>query len=97
MKTGRVVGTIWATRKEERLAGLKLLVIQPVNLLTGKAIEYPIVAVDLIGAGVGERILYVSGSSARSAAGDKDIPVDATIVGIVDDQEIEASLIDGEW
>ena len=44
MKTGKVIGTIWATRKEEKLAGLKLLVIQPVNLLDDKPIEYPIVA-----------------------------------------------------
>ena len=52
MKTGKVIGTIWATRKEEKLAGLKLLVIQPVNLLDDKPIEYPIVAADIIGAGV---------------------------------------------
>lgn len=94
MKTGRVIGNIWATRKEERLAGLKLLVIQPINLLNDKSIEYPIVAADLIGAGVGEKVIYVSGSSARGAAGSQEIPVDATVVGIVDDQEIEESLID---
>ena len=90
MKTGKVIGTIWATRKEEKLAGLKLLVIQPVNLLDDKPIEYPIVAADIIGAGVGEKVIYVGGSSARNAA---DIPVDATVVGIVDDQEIEEDRI----
>ena len=84
MKTGKVIGNIWATRKEEKLAGLKLLVIQPINLLDDKAIEYPIIAADIIGAGV---------SSARTAAGGSDIPVDATVVGIVDDQEIEENLI----
>lgn len=89
MKTGKVIGTIWATRKEEKLAGLKLLVIQPVNLLDDQPIEYPIVAADIIGAGVGEKVIYVGGSSARNAAGGSDIPVDATVVGIVDDQEIE--------
>ena len=68
MKTGKVIGTIWATRKEEKLAGLKLLVIQPVNLLDDKPIEYPIVAADIIGAGVGEKVIYVGGSSARNAA-----------------------------
>lgn len=94
MKTGRVIGNIWATRKEERLSGLKLLVIQPVNLLNDQPIEYPIVAADLIGAGVGEIVIYVGGSSARGAAGGQDIPVDATIVGIVDDQEIEGALTD---
>ena len=88
MKTGKVIGNIWATRKEEKLAGLKLLVVQPINLLNDKPIEAPIVAADIIGAGVGEMVLYVGGSSARGAAGGPDIPVDATVVGIVDDQEI---------
>ncbi len=88
MKTGKVIGNIWATRKEEKLAGLKLLVVQPINLLNDKPIEAPIVAADIIGAGVGEKVLYVGGSSARGAAGGPDIPVDATVVGIVDDQEI---------
>lgn len=63
MKTGKVIGTIWATRKEEKLAGLKLLVIQPVNLLDDKPIEYPIVAADIIGAGVGEKVILVTSSS----------------------------------
>ena len=88
MKIGRVIGNIWATRKDERLAGLKLLVIQPLDLLKDSPVEHPIVAADIIGAGVGEKVLYVGGSSARSAAGSRDIPVDATVVGIVDDQEI---------
>lgn len=93
MKTGKVIGNIWATRKEEKLAGLKLLVIQPVNLLDDTPVEYPIVAADIIGAGVGEKVIYVAGSSARAAAGGRDIPVDATVVGIVDDQEIDEDMI----
>ena len=93
MKTGKVIGNIWATRKEEKLAGLKLLVIQPVNLLDDPPVEYPIVAADIIGAGVGEKVIYVAGSSARAAAGGSDIPVDATVVGIVDDQEIDEDMI----
>ena len=48
---------------------------------------------DIIGAGVGEKVLYVGGSSARGAAGGPHIPVDATIVGIVDDQEVDEALI----
>lgn len=93
MKTGRVIGNIWATRKDERLSGLKLLVVQPINLLDDRAIEAPIIAADIIGAGVGEKVIYVGGSSARGAAGSADIPVDATVIGIVDDQEIENSLV----
>ena len=96
MKTARVIGNIWATRKEEKLAGLKLLVLQPLNLLDDSPIEYPIVAADIIGAGVGEKVIYVGGSSARGAAGSMDIPVDATVVGIVDDQEIEEDLVEGK-
>ena len=88
MKIGRVIGNIWATRKDENLSGLKLLVVQPLNLLNDQSIDTPIVAADIIGAGVGEKILYVGGSSARTASGGPDIPVDAAIVGIVDDHEI---------
>ena len=83
MKVGKVIGNIWATRKEDKLAGLKLMIVQPVSLTTGEAYGTPLVASDVIGAGVGERVLYVNGSS-----GGPDIPVDAAIVGIVDDHEI---------
>ena len=93
MKIGRVIGNIWATRKDENLSGLKLLVVQPLNLLKDQPIDTPIVAADIIGAGVGEKVLYVGGSSARCAAGGPHIPVDATIVGIVDDQEVDEALI----
>lgn len=96
MKAGRVIGNIWATRKEERLSGLKLLIVQPIDLLDEWPIESPIVAADIIGAGVGETVLYVGGSSARGAAGGLDIPVDATIVGIVDGQEIDDRVIEGK-
>ncbi|MEA4988745.1 MAG: EutN/CcmL family microcompartment protein [Anaerovorax sp.] len=93
MQVGKVIGTIWATRKEERLAGLKLLIVLPVNLLEKKEAMSPIVAADIIGAGVGETVLIVSGSSARSAVGDLKTPVDATVVGIVDDQEIDKNVL----
>ena len=56
MKIGRVIGNIWATRKDENLSGLKLLVVQPLNLLNDQPIDTPIVAADIIGAGVGEKI-----------------------------------------
>ena len=59
MKVGKVIGNIWATRKEDKLAGLKLMIVQPVSLTTGEAYGTPLVASDVIGAGVGERVLYV--------------------------------------
>ena len=89
MQVAKVIGTIWATRKDERLSGLKLLIVRPVDILNETASFPPLVAADIIGAGVGETVLYVRGSSARSAAGDMSIPVDATVVGIVDDMELE--------
>lgn len=94
MKVAKVIGTIWATHKEDRLAGLKLLIVSPVNLADGTWKEPPFVAADIIGAGVGELVLIVTGSSARSAAGDRETPVDATVVGIVDGQEIDAGLLE---
>ena len=94
MKIAKVIGNIWATRKEDKLAGYKLLIVQPLNILSGGKETEPLVACDIIGAGVGETVLIVSGSSARSAAGDMSVPVDATVVGIVDDQEIDTSVLD---
>jgi microcompartment protein CcmK/EutM len=78
-----VVGTVVATRKDPRLVSNKLLVVRPVDP-RGKADGNHLVAVDTVDAGVGERVLVVSGSSARLASGMKDCPVDAAIVGIVD-------------
>ena len=94
MKIAKVIGNIWATRKEERLSGYKLLIVQPLNILNGAKEKEPLVACDMIGAGVGETVIIVGGSSARSAAGDMSVPVDATVVGIVDDQEIDPSVLD---
>lgn len=92
MKVATVIGNIWATRKDEKLNGYKLLIVQPINLVDESRDGVPIVAADIIGAGVGERVLIVGGSSARSAAGNMETPVDATVVGIVDDQELEQDL-----
>jgi microcompartment protein CcmK/EutM len=79
----RIVGTVVATRKDQRLVSTKLLVAQPIDP-RGKAEGSCLVAVDTVDAGVGETVLIVSGSSARMAAGLKDCPVDAAIVGIID-------------
>jgi len=93
MRVGKVIGTIWATRKDEKLNGLKLLIVQQLNIINDSNEGAPIIAADMIGAGVGERVIIVGGSSARSAAGSNHVPVDATVVGIIDDQEIEEDLI----
>lgn len=83
MILARVVGTVVATRKDERLVSSKLLLARPVDP-QGKLEGGYLVAVDSVDAGYGETVLIVSGSSARMAAGMKDCPVDAVIVGIVD-------------
>jgi ethanolamine utilization protein EutN len=84
----RVVGTVVATRKDERLVSSKLLVARPIDP-SGKAEGKYLVAVDTVDAGYGETVLIVSGSSARMASGLKDCPVDAAIVGIVDAVEVK--------
>jgi microcompartment protein CcmK/EutM len=84
MILAKVVGTVVATRKDERLVSNKLLLVRPVDA-TGKTDGGYLVAVDTVEAGFGETVLVVSGSSARMASGMKDCPVDAAIVGIVDE------------
>jgi microcompartment protein CcmK/EutM len=88
MLIGRVVGTVVATRKEEELNGLKLLLVRGADA-EGKATGSLVVAIDAVGAGVGEVVLYASGSSARQTRVTKDRPVDATIMAIVDAIEHE--------
>jgi len=76
----RVTGSIISTRKNEKLTGQRFIIVEPVNE------KFPaFVAVDNIGAGVDETVLVVQGSGARIACGCNDIPVDAAIVGIVDE------------
>ena len=88
MILARIVGTVVATRKDERLVSSKLLVARPVDP-AGTPEGNFLVAVDTVDAGVGETVLIVSGSSARMASGLKDCPVDAAVVGIVDHVEID--------
>jgi len=87
MRTGRILGTVVATRKDPRLEGMKLLVVQPVSP-EGDDEGTPLVAVDTVSAGAGETILIVTGSSARMTETTRDCPVDAAIVGIVDSVHI---------
>ena len=94
MLLARVMGTVVATRKDERLLGKKLLVCRPVNP-EGEAEGAYFVAVDTVGAGVEEMVLVVSGSSARMAANFKESPVDSAIVGIVDEVEMNADQTGG--
>jgi ethanolamine utilization protein EutN len=87
MLLARIVGTVVATRKDPRLVSSKLLLARAVDP-KGKAEGNYLVAIDTVDAGVGETVLVVSGSSARMASGMKDCPVDAAIIGIVDEIEV---------
>lgn len=79
----KVIGHVWATKKEPRLEGMKLMVVQEEG--TRKKTH---VAADVVGAGIGEKVLVVSGSTARNVFGDREVPTDMTIVGIIDSLEI---------
>ena len=81
----KVIGHVWATKKEPNLEGLKLMVVQEDEPKTDKTY----VAADVVGAGIGERVIVVSGSTARKAFGNDDIPADMAIVGIIDSVEID--------
>lgn len=87
MIIAKVVGNLWATRKEESLVGRKLMIVQPAGL-DGETRGECFVAVDNIAAGVGEMVLVAQGSSARKAIGQTDSPVDAVIVAIIDIHEV---------
>ncbi len=87
MIIGRIIGNVVATRKDQRLEGCKLLLVRPITL-TGEDESSYLVAIDTVGAGYREKVIVVSGSSARLAEGMKDRPVDAAIVGIIDTVEV---------
>ncbi|MCF0132692.1 MAG: EutN/CcmL family microcompartment protein [Blautia sp.] len=83
MIVGKVVGSIVSTRKSENLIGNKFMIVEPVRHM--KNDQNQLVAIDIIGAGIGEYVLVALGSAARIGCGVKDAPVDAAIVGIIDD------------
>ena len=83
MFIGVVIGNVWATKKDDQLNGMKLMVVQRIDPADGKRHE-SIVAADRVGAGIGENVLITVGSSARLALPNIDEPVDAVIVGIID-------------
>ncbi|MCP4309083.1 MAG: EutN/CcmL family microcompartment protein [bacterium] len=87
MHLGRVAGTLVASRKEELLEGMKFLVVRQLGVDNEETGSY-VVAVDAVGAGVDEVVMYASGSSARQTALTKDKPCDAVIMAIVDTWEV---------
>jgi ethanolamine utilization protein EutN len=90
MLLAKVVGTVVATKKDETLVGSKLLIVQPLRkeIDDTKENDEVIVAVDSVGAGVGELVLMVVGTTASRIMANDKAPVDAAVIGIVDDIEM---------
>ena len=82
MIVGKVVGSVVSTRKNENLIGSKFMVVEPIAELGNPSEKF--VAVDNVGAGIGEMVLVATGSAARIGCGMADSPIDAAIVGIID-------------
>ena len=87
MLLGKVIGTVWSTRKDEKLVGAKFLIVKQLDL-ESKFKDNFVVAVDSVGAGVGEVVLCATGSSARQTSQTKDKPIDAVIMAIVDKLDV---------
>jgi ethanolamine utilization protein EutN len=87
MFLGRVIGTVWSTKKDEQLVGAKFLIVREIDLELKEKDRF-VVAVDSVGAGEGEVVLVATGSSSRMTSFTKDKPVDAVIMGIVDKLDV---------
>lgn len=82
MLAGKVVGSVVSTRKNEKLIGNKFMIVEIIDRMRAK--EQQLIAIDNIGAGIGEYVLVAQGSAARIGCDMEDAPVDAAIVGIID-------------
>ena len=91
MTLAKVVGTVVSTRKEESMEGLKFLILQQINL-DGDTKDGFVVAADAVGAGLGEMVLYATGSSARQTVATDKRPCDAVIMAIVDNWEVDGTI-----
>ena len=92
MLLGRVVGTLVASRKEPLMEGMSLLVVRQIGVDNADTGGY-VIAVDSVGAGTGEVVMYASGSSARQTTITRDRPVDAVIMAIVDSWEVDGETV----
>jgi len=90
MILGKVIGTVWSTKKDENLVGSKLLIVRQLSL-DYKEKENFVVAVDSVGAGEGEIVLVATGSSARQTNTTKNRPIDAVVMAIVDKLDISSN------
>jgi ethanolamine utilization protein EutN len=94
MQLARVIGDVVTTRKDDNLIGIPLLVLQPIGA-DGQAAGRTLVAVDAVGAGVGETVFFVRGKEASFPFHPAEVPADAGVVGIVDHYDVADRLVDG--
>lgn len=82
MVAAKLIDNVWATRKAESLSGLKLMLAE---IIGGTEAGRRLIVGDTVGAGIGDRVIISTGSSARRMLGNDDIPVDAVVIGIIDE------------
>lgn len=92
MQLGKVIGSVVSTRKDERIRGHKLLIVEPLTYSKGGELvsdsNHCLVSADLVDAGRGDMVLFVGGSTSKTAIGDPNVPIDACIIGIVDSVDL---------
>jgi len=93
MILGRVIGTVWSTKKDENLIGSKLLIVRQLDIDYKEKSNF-LIAIDSVGAGEGEIVLVASGSSARQTNITKNKPVDAVVMAIVDKLDVPVRVSD---
>jgi ethanolamine utilization protein EutN len=90
MILGRVIGEVWATRRDSRLSGAKLLVVRPAGLYEPAFASRHLVATDDLDAGIGDQVVVCLGWPARASAGGNDSPVDAAVMAVVERVDLDA-------
>ena len=95
MFLGKVVGTVWSTKKTPDLEGVRFLVVHPIDLDKEPTRNIVVVA-DRLGAGAGEIVMCAYGKAARTAVGDQEMAIEAAVVGIVDRVDIQEDLVRSE-
>jgi len=93
MQLARVSGTVVATRKEQRIEGIKFLLLEKIDAATMEGKKDYVVAMDSVGAGIGEVVFYASGSSSRMTTVTDGKPSDAAIIAIVDSIDVKGELV----
>ena len=93
MQLARVTGTVVSTRKEQRIEGIKFLLLEKIDAATMEGKNDYVVAMDSVGAGIGEVVFYASGSSSRMTTVTEGKPSDAAIIAIVDSIDVRGQLV----